>query len=88
MNTDELNETNEFFIDESGASRFGIYASGPDFYVLSLRQSRAADYMASQMPEEEPKPQSEGPVCPYCGNAITDEMNFCPECGAQLQPPK
>ena len=42
MNTDELNETNEFFIDESGASRFGIYVSGPDYYVLSLRQNRAA----------------------------------------------
>ena len=84
VNSDEPKETNEFFIDESRASRFGIYASGPDFYVLSLRQKRAADYMASQTTEEEPKPQPEGPVCPSCGNAITTEMKFCPECGTQL----
>lgn len=44
----------------------GIYANGPDYYLLSL------------------KPQLEGPVCPHCGNAITAEMNFCPECGAKM----
>lgn len=61
----------------------GIYANGPDYYLLSLRQSRT-EYMASQTTEEEPKPQLEGPVCPHCGNAITAEMNFCPECGAKM----
>ena len=84
MNTDGPNETNEPFIEESGASRCGIYANGPDYYVLSLRQNPIGA-PAPQTVAEEPKPQAEGPVCPHCGNAITEEMKFCPECGAQLQ---
>ena len=62
----------------------GIYANGPDAYVLSLRQNPIGAPAPQVVEETEPKPKPEGPVCPQCGNAINEEWPFCAECGTPL----
>ena len=85
VNSDELKEINDPPVDEStGVKMWGFYANGPDYYVASLRQQRAGEWANQTVEPTEPKPQPEGPVCPSCGNAITAEMKFCPECGTEL----
>ena len=88
-NNDNLEEPKEFVelpIEEStGASLCGIYANGPDYYVLSLRQNPIGAPAPQEVEDTEPKPKPEGPVCPRCGNAITEKMRFCPECGIPLR---
>lgn len=79
---DALNEPHvEAF---SGVNRCDLYANGPDYYVLSLRQNAVGAPAPQPIDATAPKSQPEGPVCPYCGNAIALEMKFCPECGAEL----
>lgn len=85
MNLDKPEVFKEPPIEEpTGVYLYGPYVNGPDAYVLSLRQNPLGAPAPQEVEETEPKPKSEGPVCPQCGNAINEEMLFCPECGTQL----
>ena len=70
--------------ESSGVYLYGPYANGPDYYVQSLREKQLGSYAPKEVEETEPKTKPEGPVCPQCGNAISDDMKFCCECGFQL----
>ena len=85
VNLDEPKEFVEPPIEAStGASLCGFYANGPDDYVLSLRRNPMGASAPQGVEDAEPKPNPGGPVCPQCGNAINEEMRFCPECGVRL----
>ena len=37
-------------------------------------------------PKEEPAPTAPAvPTCPACGNQVSEEAKFCPDCGAKLE---
>ena len=39
-------------------------------------------------PKEEPTPAAPAvPTCPACGNQVSEEAKFCPDCGAKLEVP-
>lgn len=79
-------EKEEPKIEEStGVNLYGPYANGPDAYVLSQRQHPIGAPAPKEVEDTKPKPKPEGPVCPNCGNAISDDMPFCPECGFDLR---
>ena len=84
--------------ESTGVNLYEI-SGGPDAYVLSNRQNpkcafglpleygeaNQTNHPAPQEVEEtQDKAQSDGPVCPMCGNAIIGDMKFCCECGAKL----
>jgi hypothetical protein len=75
----------------------GVYLYGPDVYVLSNRQNPKSAFVLPQeygeanqtdtpqkVEETKDKAQSDGPVCPQCGNAIIGDPIFCCECGFKL----
>jgi hypothetical protein len=81
-NNEEPSIENPDPFENSDPISHSIYANGPDFYVLSNRQNPIGAPAPQDVEDTQPKPKPEGPVCPQCGNAITnDDWSFCPECG-------
>ncbi|MBO6023816.1 MAG: zinc-ribbon domain-containing protein [Bacteroidales bacterium] len=81
-NNEEPRIENSDSFENSDPISHSIYANGPDFYVLSNRQNPIGAPAPQEVEDTQPKPKPEGPVCPQCGNAITnDDWSFCPECG-------
>jgi hypothetical protein len=57
--------------------------SDPIAEALDLHPNRRRDHREPEPSSRNPR-RVEGGFCPYCGEAVDDDFDFCPKCGKDI----